>query len=62
MDRNSHEVSKQFEDDHLDLRMGGLAKDMCEDGMRHLCLNSFTAIQGRAGTKNLSPVGFLRRN
>ncbi len=37
---NSHEVSRQFADDHLDLIMVGLAKDTCEDGMRHLCLNA----------------------
>jgi hypothetical protein len=36
---NSHEVSKHFMDDHIDLFMGGFAKDTCEDGMRHLCLN-----------------------
>jgi hypothetical protein len=36
---NSHEVSRQFADDHLDLFMDGFAKDTCEDGMRHLCLN-----------------------
>ena len=36
---NSHEVNGQFADDHLDLFMGGFAKDTCEDGMRHLCLN-----------------------
>jgi hypothetical protein len=33
---NSHEVSGQFTDDHLDLFMGGFAEDTCEDGMRHL--------------------------
>ncbi len=38
---NSHEVSGQFADDRLDLLMCGLAEDMCEDGMRHLCLNAF---------------------
>ncbi len=38
--RNSLEVSRQFANDHLDLLMGGLAKDTCEDGMRHLCLNA----------------------
>jgi hypothetical protein len=38
---NSHEVSGQFADDHLDLLMGGLAKDMGEDRMRHLCLDAF---------------------
>jgi hypothetical protein len=37
---NSHEVSGQFMDDHLDLFMGGFAKDTCEDGMRHFCLNA----------------------
>ncbi len=38
---NSHKVSGQFADYHLDLLMGGLAKETCEDGMRHLCLNAF---------------------
>ncbi len=39
---NSHEVSGQLANDHLDLlSMGGFTKDMCEDGMRHLCLNAF---------------------
>ncbi len=37
---NSHEVGRQFADDHLDLFMGGFAKDTCEDGMRHLCLDA----------------------
>jgi hypothetical protein len=37
---NSHEVSRQFTDDRLDLLMGGLAKDTCEDEMRHVCLIS----------------------
>ncbi len=37
---NNHEVSRQFADDHLDLFMGGFAKDTCKDGMRHLCLNA----------------------
>jgi hypothetical protein len=37
---NSHEVSGQFTDDHLDLFMGGFAEYTCEDGMRHLCLNA----------------------
>ncbi len=32
---NRHEVSGQFADDHLDLLMGGFAKDTCEDGVRH---------------------------
>jgi hypothetical protein len=45
---NSHEVSGQFTDDHLDLLMGGLAKDTCEDGMGHLCLNAF----GRNGVRS----------
>jgi hypothetical protein len=35
-----HEVSRQFADEHLDLFMGGLTGDMCDDGMRHLCLNA----------------------
>ncbi len=39
---NSHEVSGQFTDDHLDLFMVGFAEDMCEDGMRHLCLYVFS--------------------
>jgi hypothetical protein len=42
---NSHGVSRQFVDDHFDLFMGGFAKDTCEDGMRHLCLNA----KGRNG-------------
>jgi hypothetical protein len=37
---NCHEVSRQFMDDHLDLFMGGFAKDTCKDGMRHLGLNA----------------------
>jgi hypothetical protein len=37
---NSHEVSRQSTDDHLDLFMGGFAKVTCDDGMRHLCLNA----------------------
>ncbi len=45
---NSHEVSRQFTDDHLDLFMGGFAKETCEDGMRHLCLNAF----GRNGIRS----------
>ena len=36
---NSHDVSGQFADDHLDLFMSGFAKDTYEDRMRHLCLN-----------------------
>jgi hypothetical protein len=35
---NSHEVSGQFAYNHLDLFMGGFAKDTCEDGMRHCSL------------------------
>ncbi len=35
---NSHEVSRQFADDHLDLLMGELTENTCEDGMRNLCL------------------------
>jgi hypothetical protein len=38
---NSHEVSGQLVDAHLDLLMSGFAEDTCEDGMRHLCLNAF---------------------
>ncbi len=46
---NSHELSRMFADhDHLDLLMGGLTEDMCEDGMRHLCLNAF----GRNGFRS----------
>ncbi len=37
---NCHKISRQFTDEHLDLFMGGFAKDTCEDGMRHLGLNS----------------------
>ncbi len=37
---NSHEVSGQLADAHLDLLMSGFAEDTCEDGMRHLCLNA----------------------
>jgi hypothetical protein len=37
---NSHEVSRKLADDHLDLFMGGFAKDTCENGMRHLCINA----------------------
>jgi hypothetical protein len=44
---NTHEVSGQFVDDHLDLFMGGFTKDMCEDRMRHLCLNAL----GRNGIR-----------
>ncbi len=44
---NSHEVSAQFADAHLDLFMGGFAKNTCEDGLRHLCLNAF----GRNGIR-----------
>ncbi len=39
---NSYEVSRQFVDDHLDLLLGGLTKDLGEDRMRHLCLNAFS--------------------
>ncbi len=45
---NGHEVSQQFVDDHLDLLVGGLAKDTGEDRMRHLCLNGF----GRHDTRS----------
>ncbi len=38
--KNSHEVSRQFVDDHLDLFMGGFAKDTYEDGIGHLCFNA----------------------
>jgi hypothetical protein len=37
---NGHEVSQQFADDHLDLIMGGLAKDAGEDRMRHLAADT----------------------
>ncbi len=40
-DRNSHKVSEQFADDRLDLLMGELTEDTCEDGMRHWCLSAF---------------------
>jgi hypothetical protein len=36
-----HEVSQQFTDDSLNLRVGGIAKDMGEGRMRRLCLNAF---------------------
>jgi hypothetical protein len=49
---NSHEVSGQFVDDQLDFFMGGFAKDTCEDGMRHLCLNAL----GRNGIR-CHPLG-----
>jgi hypothetical protein len=55
---NSHEVSKQFADDHLDLLMGGLAEDTCEDAMRHLCLNAF----GRNGVRSHRLGGTDRRS
>jgi hypothetical protein len=45
---NSHEVSRQFADDRLDLLMGGLAQEMGEDRMRHLCLDAF----GRNGLRS----------
>ncbi len=35
---NSHEVSGQFADNHLDLFMGGFAKDMCENKIKHFLL------------------------
>ncbi len=38
---NSHEVSRQFADDCLDLLMGGLTKDTGEDRIGHLCLDAF---------------------
>ncbi len=38
---NGHEVGQQFTDDCFDLLVGGFAKDMGEDRMRHLCLNAF---------------------
>ncbi len=38
---NGHEVGQQFVDASLDLFVGGFAKDMGEDRMRHLCLNAF---------------------
>jgi hypothetical protein len=38
-------LAAQFADDRLDLFMGGFAKDTCEDGVRHLCLN----VLGRSG-------------
>ncbi len=45
---NSHEVGEQFAHDHLDLFMSELTKDMCEDEMRHLCLNAL----GRNGIRH----------
>ncbi len=45
---NSHEVSRQFADDCLNLLMGGLVEDMGEDRMRHLCLDAF----GRNGFRS----------
>ena len=45
---NGHEVSQQFVDDRLDLLVGGLAKNMGEDRMRHLCHNAF----GRHGVQS----------
>ena len=38
---NGHEVGQHFADDSLDLFVGGFAKDMGEDRMRHLCLDAF---------------------
>jgi hypothetical protein len=55
---NSHEVSRQFADDHLDLLMGWLAKGTCEDRMRHLCLNAF----GRNGIRSHCLGGTGRRS
>ncbi len=52
---NSLEVSRQFADDHLDLLMGGLAKDTCEDGMRHLCLNAVN--RNSVGSHRLGGTG-----
>ncbi len=45
---NSHKVSGLFADDYLDLFMGVFAKDTCEDGMSHLCLNAL----GRNGIQS----------
>ncbi len=55
---NSHENSGQFAYDCLDLLMGGLTKDTCEDGMRHLCLNAF----GRNGIRSHCLGGTGRRS
>jgi hypothetical protein len=55
---NRHEVGREFADDHLDLLMGGLAKDTCEDGMRHLCLNAL----GRNGVGSHRLGGTDKRN
>jgi hypothetical protein len=52
---NSHEVSGQFADDHLDLFMGRFTEDMCEDGMKHLWLNAFG--RKRFGSHHLGGMG-----
>ncbi len=52
---NSHELSRQFVDDHLDLFMGWFAKDVCEDGMRHLCLNALS--RNSIGSHHLGGMG-----
>ncbi len=55
---NSHEDSRQFVNDHLDLLMGGFAKDTCENGMRQLCLNAF----GRYGVGSHHLGGMGRKS
>ncbi len=52
---NSHEVSRQFVNDHLDLLMGGFVKDTCEDGMMQLCLNAFG--RNGVGSHHLGGMG-----
>jgi hypothetical protein len=62
---NGHEVGQQFPDDGLDLFVGGFAKDMGEDRMRHLCLNAFCrhgigshCLGGMRSAKGRHLVGF----
>jgi hypothetical protein len=55
---DSHEVSGQFTGDHHDFLMGGVAKDTCEDEMRHLCPNAF----GRNGIRSHCLGGTGRRS
>ncbi len=56
---NSHEVGRQFADDHLDLVMGGFDKDTCEDVMRHLCLNALSGLG--IGCHHLGEMGSSAR-
>jgi len=37
---NSHEVGREFPDDHLHLFVFRIPKDSCERGVRHLCLDA----------------------